>query len=132
MINEINIKGGTDMTKHRANKYFKYGFALVFPQSSRNWHGTDYENDYSQENINYKGTNENVGPLKLKVRQVVGNVIYVNHNSNLEQLLERNRKLEKKAKKKGTALYTSSVFCSFVAVLRYVKINNINYRFQSL
>lgn len=129
MINEINVKGGTDMAKHRINKYFKYGFSIVFPQSTRNWNGTDYENDYTQENVSYKGTNENLGPLKFKVRQVIGNVVYVNHNSNIEQILKRNEKLEKKAKKHGTALYTSSLFCSFVAVLRYIKINNINYLF---
>lgn len=129
MINEINLHGGTDMAKQRASKYFKYGFALVFPPSTRNWQAPEYQNDYSQEGMRYRGTNESIGPLKFKVRQVIGNVIYVNHNSNMEQLLERNLKLEKKAKKKGTALYTSSMFCSFIAVLRYVKINEINYRF---
>lgn len=129
MINEIDIRGGTDLVKHRVNKYFKYGFAIVFPPSTRQWHNEDYENDYSQEGIRYRGTNEGIGPLKFKVRQMVNNIIYVNHNSNIEQLLERNLKLEKKAKKKGNALYTSSMFCSFVAVLRYIKINEINYAF---
>jgi hypothetical protein len=129
MINEINVKGGTDLVKHRVSKYFKYGFAIVFPPSTRQWDADDYQNDYSQEGGQYKGTNENIGPIKFKVRQVVGNVIFVNHNSNMEQWLERNLKLEKKAKKNGTALYTSSMFCSFVAVLRYVKINQINYSF---
>lgn len=129
MINEININGGTDMAKHRINKYFKYGFTIVLPNSSRNWKATDFENNYSQEHIKYHGTNENLGPLKFKVRYVTNNTIYINHNSNYDGLTERNVSLEKKAKKKGVALYTSSLFCSFVSVLRYVKINNICYRF---
>lgn len=129
MINEINIRGGTDLVKHRVSKYFKYGFAIVFPPSTRQWHSENYENDYSQEGIRYRGSNENIGPLKFKVRQMINNIIYVNHNSNIEQLLERNLKLEKSAKKKGKALYTSSMFCSFAAVLRYIKINEINYAF---
>ena len=131
MINEINLRGGTDLVKHRVSKYFKYGFSIIFPSSTRNWHNTDYENDYSQEDLKYKGTNENIGPLKFKIRQIHENTIYINHDSNIEQLLERNQKLEKKAKKKYNALYTSSMFCSFVAVLRYIKINNINYAFPT-
>jgi hypothetical protein len=139
MINEINILGGTDMVKHRISKYFKYGFSIVFPKSTRNWQGKDYDNNYEQENIKYKGTDDSKGPLKFKVRQVClgsnvngngnGTIIYVNHNSNMEQMEERNLKLEKKAKKTGDALYTSTMFCSFVAVLRYIKINEIPYAF---
>ena len=30
---------------------------------------------------------------------------------------------------KGKALYVSSLFCSFVSLLRYIKINQINYLF---
>ena len=129
MINEINVYGGTCLAKHRINKYFKYGFAIVLPPTDRNWNDNKYGNVYKQQNINYKGTNENVGPLKFKVRKVQDNMIYINHNSNMEQMLERNESLEAKAKTKGESLYTSILFCSFVAVLRYVKINNINYGF---
>ena len=129
MINEINLNGGNDLVKHRVNKYFKYGFAIVFPMTDRNWKLENFDNNYNQENIYYTGTNENLGPLSFKVRKVDNNMIYINHNSSLEQMLERNEKLEKKAKSNGDALYTSSLFCSFVAILRYAKIYDINYSF---
>ena len=129
MINEINLNGGSDLVKHRVNKYFKYGFAIVFPEINRNWKDEHYGNFYQQEGIHYKGTNENIGPLSFKVRTMLDNMIYINHNSNLEQMLERNEQLEKQAKTQGNALYMSSLFCSFVAILRFVKINNINYSF---
>ena len=129
MINEINMHGGTSLIKHRSSKYFKYGFSIVFPNTDRNWNSKGYDNKSNQEHMYYSGTNENIGPLKFKVRRVDGNMIYINHNSNLEHLLERNESLEKKAKDEGVSLYTSTLFCSFVAVLRYVKINNINYAF---
>ena len=37
--------------------------------------------------------------------------------------------MEQENNDKGKALYKSSLFCSFVSLLRYVKINNINYSF---
>ena len=65
MIDEIHLKGGNDIIKHRINKYFKYGFSIVFPPSMRKWEASDFENNYEQEHIRYKGTNENLGPLKF-------------------------------------------------------------------
>jgi hypothetical protein len=129
MINELNLYGGTCLAKHRSSKYFKYGFSIVFPQSERKWELANYDNKTDQDNMYYKGTNENIGPLKFKVRKVDGNMIYINHNSNYEQMMNRNEELEKKAHDAGTSLYTSTLFCSFVAVLRYVRINDINYAF---
>lgn len=129
MINEINVNGGNDLIKHRISKYFKYGFAIVFPPTNRNWFNSDYDNNYKQDKLNYKGTNENVGPLTFKVRTVLNNCIYINHNSHLENQLERNEQLEREANLNGTSLYTSNLFCSFVSVLRYAKINDINYAF---
>jgi len=129
MINEININGGTDLIKHRVNKYFKYGFSIVFPNTDRKWENANYDNNYKQENIYYTGTNENIGPLMFKVRKTINNKIYINHNSNYENVLHQNEEFEKKAMEQGTSLYTSNLFCTFVSILRYVKINNINYMF---
>jgi hypothetical protein len=128
MINEISLNGGSDMFKHRLNKYFKYGFSIVFPKTDRDWDKPDFNNCYNYRN-NHSKYNENEGPLTFKVRSKIGNIIYINHNSNVEKMLERNQELEKVAQEKGKALYISSLFCSFVAVLRYVKINDINYIF---
>lgn len=134
MINEINLQGGTDLIKHRLSKYFKYGFNLVFPEINqpdqrRDWKANDFSNNYRQEGASYTGSNENIGPLSFKVRRVVNNMIYINHGSNYENMLNRNEELEKAAMKDGTSLYTSNLFCSFQAVLRYVKINEIPYSF---
>ncbi|ARF10304.1 hypothetical protein Hokovirus_1_183 [Hokovirus HKV1] len=129
MINEININGGTDLVKARVNKYFKYGFSIVFPNTSRQWNNKNYDNDDKQENMHYGGTNENISPLSFKVRMVKDNLIFINHGSNYENLLERNEQLETEELKQGRSLYISHLFCSFVSVLRYVKINDINYSF---
>lgn len=129
MINEIMLDGGSDLFKHRVSKYFKYGFSIVFPPNDRNWTAKNYENDYNTQDCYYKGTNENRGPLSFKVRKIDGNVIIVSHNSNIEKMLERNETLENDAKAQGHALYISSLFCSFVAILRFVDINRIDYLF---
>jgi hypothetical protein len=117
------------MVKHRINKYFKYGFAIVFPPNAREWTAPNYSNSYNHPNSHYRGSNENIGPLSFKVRRMIDNVIYINHDSNIEKMLERNEELEKKCLDEGKALYMSSLFCSFVSILRYVKINGIDYRF---
>jgi len=127
MINEICYDGGSDLFKHRLSKYFKYGFSIVFPPNHRNWLAEDFDNKYNHGMTS--ATNENVGPLTFKVRSMLNNIIYINHNSNIEKMLERNEQLEKDALDKGKALYISSLFCSFVSLLRYVKINGINYVF---
>ncbi len=127
MINEISLEGYSELFKHRLNKYFKYGFSIVFPKNNRAWYKENFDNKYN----NYRGSlNENEGPLCFKVRKMTKNIIYINHNSNIEMLMERrNQALEKTALEAGKALYISSLFCSFVSFLRYAKINGINYSF---
>lgn len=132
MINEINIQGGTDLAKHRISKYFKYGFKIILPPNTRQWTNHDCGNDYDQDYVNYKGTDENKGPLKFKVPYINHNIYYVRHNSHIENLLNSAIKLEKEANNDGVCLYKTSLFCSFVSMLRYVKINNINYAFPKV
>ena len=132
MINELNLMGGTVMVKHRINKYFKYGFSIVFPHYNKKELVRDWSNNFGNlTNYVRESNNENVGPLTFKVRKMIDNVIYINHNSNIEKMLEKNDELEKKCLDKGDALYMSSLFCSFVSVLRYVSINNIDYVFPN-
>lgn len=126
MINEICYEGGSDLFKHRVSKYLKYGFSIVFPPNKRNWLAPNYSNQYNHYT---QSTNENIGPLCFKVRNMIDNLIYINHNSNIEKMLEKNEELEQAALEKGKSLYISSLFCSFVSFLRYIKINEINYYF---
>ena len=128
MINEISLDGGSDLFKSRLSKYFKYGFSIVLPPNDRKWTGKNYDNQYNQTKP-ISHTNENIGPLSFKVRSMIDNIIYINHNSNIEKMLERNQELEQAALDRGVALYMSSLFCSFVSFLRYVSINKINYLF---
>lgn len=132
MINEVRLLGGSILAKHRINKYFKYGFSIVFPPNDRQWNLPNHNNDYSYEDSYYEGTNENKGPLSFKIRRIIDNIILISHNSNIEKMLERNEKLEENAKSEGKGLYISSLFCSFVAILRYIDINGIDYSFPQL
>ena len=127
MINEICYEGGSDLFKQRLSKYFKYGFSIVFPPNTRDWSSQGFDNRYTR--YNKKSNNENIGPLSFKVRSKIDNKIYINHNSDIEKKLQRNEELEAKSLEQGKALYMSSLFCSFVSFLRYVKINNIDYIF---
>lgn len=132
MINEIMLDGGSTLFKHRLAKYFKYGFAICFPPNDRNWNAEDHSNDYNRVDTHYQGSDENKGPLTFKIRKIYDNVIIVSHNSNIEKMLERNETLENNAKEEGKGLYLSSLFCSFVSILRYVDINGINYAFPKI
>lgn len=132
MINEIMLDGRSTLFKHRLAKYFKYGFAIVFPPNTRDWAANDHSNDYNMKDANYDGIDENKGPLSFKIRKMYDNIIIVSHNSNIEKMLERNETLEIEAKKEGKGLYISSLFCSFVSILRYVDINGIDYSFPNI
>lgn len=201
MINEIKLDGGSCLSVPRINKYFRYGFAIVFPPNNRDWEtytktpytgsededgdkdkdedeDEDKDEDEDEdgdgdenidENIDGKidGNNENnknneneknekdnkdvsegtkqgkypdpnrfnsivcmkARKLSFEVRSKIGNLIYISHGSNFEHTTERNNELEKQALKKGESLYLSSMFCSFVSLLRYIKINDIAYLF---
>ena len=132
MINEIMLDGGSTLFKHRVAKYFKYGFSMVFPPNDRKWKGENHSNKYNLKDAHYAGSDENKGPLSFKIRKIYDNVIIVSHNSNIEKMLERNETLEANAKEEGKGLYLSSLFCSFVSILRYVDINGINYMFPKI
>ncbi len=60
-------------------------------------------------------------PLSFKVCKTDGNVIIVSHNSNIEKMLERNDVLESNTQTQYNALYISSLFCSFVTILRFIE-----------
>jgi hypothetical protein len=135
MINVINLDGGSDLIKHRISKYFKYGFSIVFPPNDRNWFtDSSCDNQYNYVESNYKGVDENRGPISFEIRLVreSDNQIVISHNSNIEKILEKNEELEKKSLVESKALYVSSMFCSFVSICRYVDINGIDYLFPQL
>ena len=132
MINEIMLDGGSALFKHRLSKYFKYGFSIVFPPNQRDWNAANHSNDYNLKDARYDGIDENKGPLSFKIRKTYDNIIIISHNSNIEKMLERNETLEVEAKGEGKGLYISSLFCSFVSILRYVDINGIDYLFPNI
>lgn len=129
MINEIMLDGGSDIFKHRVSKYFKYGFSIVFPPTDRLWYSESHENTYNYADSMYSGPNENKGPISFQVRRIRNNQIIIAHNSNIEKMLERNEELEQQCLDNSKALYVSTLFCSFVSILRYVEINGIDYAF---
>ena len=115
MMNIVNEYNYSTLLEHRLSKYFTYGFSIVMPELNINaLHSSSYFA---------------IGDLKFNIIQINQNQILVEHNSNIAKNLESIEKLEKKNLKKGKSLYKSSLFCSLVSLLRYVKINDISYKF---
>lgn len=115
MMNVINEANYSDMFDHRVSKYFIYGFSIVLP-----------ELDMTKVQVN---RNLNIAGLSFMVQHIKDQVITVEKDSQIRQLLESLNKIERRNKEAGKALYKSKLFCSLISLLRYVKINNINYLF---
>ncbi len=117
MINIVNENNYSDLYNHRLGKYFSYGFNIVLPRL-----------DMSKMNGQ---TKFKIEKLTFKINNINGNNIMVDHNSHIEDKLKSIEKLEKKSMKDGKMLYKSTLFCSLVSLLRYVKINDVSYRFTN-
>ena len=115
MINIVNENNFSDLYDHRLSKYFIYGFSIVLPELNMNKVKT--------------GRNLKVSELKFKVNGVNGKLITVEKDSHIKRLLDSLQSVEQNNADKGKALYKSALFCSLVSLLRYVKINNVNYLF---
>jgi len=115
MINVVNENNYSDLFDYRLSKYFAYGFSIVLP-----------ELELARA---YSGSSLTISKLTFRVNQVRNKLITVEKNSQIKQLLDSLQHIEKKNADKGKALYKSALFCSLVSVLRYVKINDINYIF---
>lgn len=115
MINIVNETNYSDLFDHRLSKYFTYGFSIVLP-------------DIDLEKI------KNSPILKLNnnvftINKIDNMCIVVEHNSHILNQLNSLNSLEKKSlDKDGTALYKSTMFCSLISLLRFVKINNVSYK----
>ena len=116
MVNVVNEDNYSTLFDHRLSKYFTYGFLPVLPLL-----------DTSKVEFD---SFLNINDVSFKVLTVNNNCIMVEHNSHIEDKLKSIEKLEKKNLEKGKSLYKSSLFCSLVSLLRYVKINDISYRFS--
>jgi hypothetical protein len=69
--------------------------------------------------------------LKFEINKITGNKVIIKHDSHIKELLETINDLDKNRKSEGkTELYKSSLFCSLASVLRYMCINNIQYKFS--
>ena len=115
MINIVNENNYSTLFEHRMSKYLTYGFSIVLP-------ALDIKKAEEQGYMNF-------GTLKFKINRVDKNNITIEHNSHREDQLKSLQSLEEKNLKEGKSLYKSSLFCSLVSLLRYVKINDINYTF---
>lgn len=114
MINIINEKNYSDLFDYRMAKYFTYGFSIVMPE-------LDLKKLQNKSILN-------LGKNTFNISQVSGNCVMVEHNSHIANQLASLEALEKKSSEKdGKALYKSSLFCSLVSLLRYVKINDVSY-----
>lgn len=117
MINVVNENNYSDLYNHRLGKYFSYGFNIVLPR-------LDMKKMSSQQKFK-------IEKLTFKINNINGFNIMVDHNSHIEDKLKSIEKLEKKSMKDGKMLYKSALFCSLVSLLRYVKINDVSYRFTN-
>jgi len=115
MINIVNENNFSDLYDHRLSKYFVYGFSIVLP-----------ELDIQKVQVHY---DLKISGLSFKVSNVNDKLITVEKDSHIKKLLDSLQSVEQKNLDKGKALYKSSLFCSLVSLLRYVKINNVNYLF---
>lgn len=117
MVNVVDESKFSDLFHHRLSKYFTYGFTIVMPE-------LNMELVSQLKNIK-------MGNVKFKIQGIDNQMILIKHESNIETQLKSIEALEKKNADKGKALYKSSLFCSLVSILRYVKINKVNYIFNN-
>jgi hypothetical protein len=117
MINVVDESKFSDLYHHRLSKYFTYGFTIVMPELNMK--------------VVQRLSEIKMGKVKLKIQRVDGATVLIKHESNIEDQLKSIESLEKKNADKGKALYKSSLFCSLVSLLRYVKINNVHYIFNN-
>lgn len=113
MINVVNERNYSTLFDHRLSKYFTYGFTIVLPE-------------LNIDSIRKKQVFD-IGKNAFNIIHVIGQSVMVETNSHLLSQLSSIEALEKKNLKEGKSLYKSSLFCSLVSLLRYVKINNISY-----
>lgn len=116
MINVINENNYSELFDYRLSKYFIYGFSIVLP-----------ELDISKVRVNRE---LQISGLRFMVTYIQDNMITVEKNSQIKKQLDSLQSVEQKNAKKGKALYKSVLFCSLISLLRYVKINEINYIFS--
>lgn len=115
MINVVNENFYSTLYGHRLGKYFTYGFSPVLPL-------LDIKKLNNYSTITFDET-------RFKVRMILDNQIICETNSHMQDKISSIESLEKKNAKEGNSLYKSSLFCSFVSLLRYIKIENIPYKF---
>ena len=117
MINVVNENNYSQLFGVRLKKYLDYGFNIMAPELDLEKVGTGYmkidDVDFSIKEVN-------------KARKEV----IIQQNSHNSERINALKKIEKRSlEEDGHALYKSNLFPSFVSVLRYVKINDIAYKF---
>jgi hypothetical protein len=116
MVNIVNEKKYSELFAHRLGKYFNYGFKIAVPE-------LDLDKTKKKNYLSFEKD------LSFKIVDTHNNVITIEHNSHIKDKLNSVVAIEKKNIQNGDALYKSSLFCSLISILRYVKINEVNYIF---
>jgi hypothetical protein len=113
MINVINENNYSTLFDHRLSKYFTYGFTIVLPEL----------------NINIIKNNKvlSIGTNNFNIIQILDKSIMIEYNYHLLSQIKSIEALEQKNINEGKSLYKSTLFCSLVSLLRYVKINKVSY-----
>lgn len=107
--------------EYRIGKYFSYGFKIILPKLD--------VNKLKMQNIN-NDKKIKLSKLEFDIKGISDNKIIIKHNSHVKKQLENIEKLEKMNIEKGKYLYKSFWFCSLISILRYVKIQQISYKFS--
>ena len=127
MINIFDESKYSILSNHRLLKYLTYGFSVGLPFLDTNKLLTSATSKYKKERREYIFDKD----FKFKVSKIDNNLITIKHNSHIGDKLNRLQAIEEKNINEGNKpLYKSQLFCSLISILRYIKINNINYKFN--
>lgn len=122
MCNIVNVNNYSSLMSHRLSKYFTYGFNIVMPELNID----KINQDFFDNKILFK-----IEDLVFNIIDIDCNQLLVEHNSHIADKIDSIERIEQKNMIKGKVLYKSSLFCSLVSLLRYIKINDISYKFTS-
>ena len=133
MVNVLNEHNYSELFYYRLSKYFTYGFSPVLPEldlKHKDLEIHDYDRNLDQRRgyVNHRKNIFKLGDFRCRMHAIIDKYIMVEHNSHVEEKLKYVEELERKNLEKGKYLYKSSLFCSLVSLLRYVKINDVSYK----
>jgi len=119
MINVVNENNYSQLFGVRLKKYLDYGFNIIAPE-------------LDLEKIGIGSTTIDDVSFIIKEVNKERKEVIIQQNSHNNERIDALKNIEKRSlEEDGHALYKSNLFPSFVSVLRYVKINDIAYKFTA-